>query len=233
MEIKSESPKDNHKVENRWLTENGTKFDSVFVADIGSIYARTLEQYRSILGPVFESDINSLIKSGVGNHMCIVDAGCASCTALMDLRKLLPTAQLIGLDVRNVLLNKLKTPQGIYNIDALLKKYSITFLRQSYTDIPDIVPDGYNRLFCVGSFPDESDHSDVRSKLLSKFYSGLRGGGKAFIHISATEDSIRHIKQGMDDSGITYEFLPVNKKVLQKHALDLPLELQGTLILKK
>jgi hypothetical protein len=70
-------------------------------------------------------------------------------------------------------------------------------------------------------------------EVLRRFYSGLRGGGKAFIHLSAADDSIRYIRQGMDDSGITYEFLPVNKEVLSNHALDLPNQHQGTFLLKK
>lgn len=215
-----------------WHSSSGETLDSIQLIEAGSFLGRTLNQYISILGAEFADTITRLTSEPSGN-IRYVDAGASSCVALMDLRKLLPGAQLIGVDIRNALKFTLKYQNLQYPVSDLISQNRIAFIQTSYTELSDILPDGYDVLTSVGSFLMDDDHWAVRTEILRRFHEGLRANGKVFIFLGASDENFTKITDTLTSMDILYSFTQCNPTICKREALDYKLDHVGTLVLYK
>jgi hypothetical protein len=216
----------------RWHSSDGVTYDSLQLIKYGDVLGRTLKQYVSILNTEFARTVARHSSQPSGN-IRYVDAGAASCVALMDLRKLLPNAQLIGVDIRNALKFRLLYRNRQYPVSDLISQNRIAFIQTSYTELSDIMPDGYDVLTSVGSFLMDDDHWAVRAEVLRRFHEGLRAHGKAFIVFGASGENLTKMSDSLTSMRIHHSFTPCNPTVREREGLDFKLDHVGTLVLYK
>jgi hypothetical protein len=211
-----------------WFKPDFSAIDDIFTIELGTVWARTIEQYKNILGSHFSQFIDSLHKYSYEPR--IIDVGCGCCYFLLEMKQQIQ-AQCIGLDVRNVRNNTLKIGNQSWNVGSVLDNFRINFIQLSYTELPDLIQGGYDLLTCVGAFPEEDDHPLVRAEILYRFANGLRSGGAAFINYAVSNEAHKIILNELSARGIRFDFEPIDQSILANNALNFDLPVQGTFIL--
>ena len=184
----------------------------------GSVYGRMLAQYQEILG--HSGAVNFMQVATAKNNPIIVDVGCATGIALSNIREDLPTAKLIGIDIRSTPLNTVVYPDGSTEVvEQMMKRDRIEFHQDTMTNIDHLLPQGYDVLLAVASFYDDSETDAPSIALLEMFYRGLRPEGIAQLLYTQTPDALVEARKYMDQQSTPHTFTPADPGVLARNSL--------------
>jgi hypothetical protein len=199
-----------------FLSPLGKMIDRVTVGEIGSIWARTLDDYIDILTHNGAPDIIKYAKKNLREDINVVDAGCACGIALTQMHSKLPKAKLFGIDIRDVSLFKTEDKKTAtqYPVNDLFKKHKVNFFQESYLNINKLIPQGYDLLFCVGAYLDYQYNSSLIYDGLKSFYDGLRSGGMGQIFLDINPENYQKLIKALEINGITHQFHEANPQIL-------------------
>ncbi|MBI4097625.1 MAG: class I SAM-dependent methyltransferase [Candidatus Levybacteria bacterium] len=202
--------------------------DQVTRVQAGSFLGRTLGQYLEIL--FHRIGVDSM---AYGTHPpTVVDVGCGASVALAGFRGIEPKARLIGIDTRNVLLNTIEDERGREITGwKFFEENRMEFRQDTFLNINNLVPQGYDLLFSVGAFYDHHSPNAPMAYALKLFYEGLRTGGSAFIQANPDQNSWVQAKKCLVDAGIPVRFVASDPAVLRIHALHNSGGIFGTIVL--
>lgn len=208
--------------------------DGVTRVEPGSFLGRQLSDYLEILGHNVNPNFLEIAK-GLSPALTIVDAGCGAGLVLAGLRQELPDARLVGIDERNVALNKTvdKATGRTVDVGEILDLARVEFTHDTFLNLGAIVPEGYDILLSVGAFYGAigGKPTDSVTEALKVFYDGLRTGGSAFIQFNPLEQTLDKVASCLGSASVPFEFHEADRRVLSRHALSTGSGLLGTLVL--
>jgi len=190
------------------------EMDSSLSAVYGTPYGRSLAQYEEILG---HNGAMKFLEAVPRDRPVIVDGGCGAGNALCEARRIFPKGKLIGIDVRDVRLNKVVYRDGA---EQLVKDnfdyYDIEFHQDLLLNAPRIVSGGYDVLLGVGSFYDEP--GVPYGEVLQELYGGLRRKGIVQLLCNPRDEkAYEQMMTGVKKARVPYEFVPANMQLLRGH----------------
>ncbi|MBI4130444.1 class I SAM-dependent methyltransferase [Candidatus Roizmanbacteria bacterium] len=215
-------------IPDRKIIDGGQQLDRQICVEPESRFARSIQQYREILTHNGAIDPIAYAQNALPANLTVVDAGCGVGLALMGMRPLFPAAKLHGIDLRDA---HSLTLDGFSGERMLRRVFGIHFYRGNYTNIANLIPQGYDMLLSVDSFYDWEHPVLEQLDVLHRFYGGLRRSGIAEVLINPTQEQWDRMQEGLTGLQIPYTFTEGDPQRLEKQGIAVDFGILGSLVL--